>query len=100
MSTPAGPSLVDLLERIRALSDRSLQALPRARVVPAAAPLDLRIAGRVLLHSGLVGLVAGALGAVFFAALELAQRVLLEGLGGLEPLRAGGERVVPSDPNM
>ncbi len=67
----------------------------RVGVVPADAPLDLHIAGRVLLHSGLVGLVAGALGAAFFAALELAQRVLLEGLAGLEPLRAGGERVVP-----
>ncbi len=100
MSPSPAPPILDLLARIRALSDRSLQALRRASFLPAAAPLDLRIAGRVLLHSGLVGLVAGALGALFFASLELGQRLLLGGLAGLEPLRAGGERVVASDPNL
>ena len=94
MSTPPGPPILDLLARIRALSDRSLQALRRVWVTPAGEPLDLRIAGRVLLHSGLVGLVAGALGALFFAALELGQRLLLERIGGLEVLHAGAERVV------
>jgi CIC family chloride channel protein len=82
--------------RLRALSGRSLQAL---RDMTGAGPeptLDLRIAGRVLLHSGLVGAVVGALGAAFFAALELGQRLLLEGLAGLDLLHAGGERVVPS----
>jgi len=96
MSIPSGPQLTDLLARLRALSGRSFQALRRAGFVPADSPLDLHIAGRVLLHSGLVGLVAGLLGAAFFAGLELGQRVLLEGLGGLAPLRAGGETVVPS----
>jgi len=57
MSPSPAPPILDLLARIRALSDRSLQALRRASFLPAAAPLDLRIAGRVLLHSGLVGLV-------------------------------------------
>lgn len=58
---------------------------------PSAVPLDLRILGRTLLHAALVGLLAGVLGAAFFAALELAQRVLLEGLAGYVPLRAKGE---------
>jgi CIC family chloride channel protein len=35
--------------------------------------------------------VAGFIGALFFAALEVAQRALLEGLGGHAPLRAQGE---------
>jgi CIC family chloride channel protein len=97
------PSIFNLLRSLgdrslgalRLVGDRSLDAL---RLVGAAAPepLDLRIAGRVLLHSGLVGLVAGGLGALFFAALEVGQRLLVEGLAGLELLRAGGERVVPS----
>jgi CIC family chloride channel protein len=62
---------------------------------PSAAPLDLRILGRTLLHAALVGLLAGVLGAAFFAALEVAQRVLLEGLAGYVPLRAKGETFLP-----
>ncbi|WP_242353144.1 chloride channel protein [Anaeromyxobacter sp. SG64] len=58
------------------------------------APLELRIAGRVLLHAAVVGLLAGVVGAAFFAALELGQRVLLHGLAGFEPARARGEVVV------
>jgi chloride channel protein, CIC family len=55
-----------------------------------AAPLDLRIVGRTLLHAGLVGVAAGLVGAAFFASLEIAQRYLL-GIAGFEPLRARGE---------
>ncbi len=62
---------------------------------PSAAPLDLRILGRTLLHAALVGLLAGAVGAAFFAALEVAQRFLLEGLAGYVPLRAKGETFLP-----
>jgi CIC family chloride channel protein len=57
----------------------------------AAPPLDLPILGRVLLHSALVGVVAGLLGAAFFASLEVAQRFLLSGLAGYTPARAVGE---------
>ena len=57
-------------------------------------PLDLRIAGRTLLHAGAVGIVAGLIGAAFFASLELAQRLLLGTLAGFEPLRASGETFV------
>lgn len=62
----------------------------------AGAPLDLRIVGRTLLHAGLVGLIAGLVGAGFFATLEWGQRLLLEGLAGFEPLRAHGERITGS----
>lgn len=56
------------------------------------APLDLRIVGRTLLQAGLVGVVAGLIGAAFFASLEVAQRFLMSGLAGFATLRARGER--------
>jgi chloride channel protein, CIC family len=56
-----------------------------------ATPVDLRIVGRTLLHAALVGVVAGLVGAAFFAALELVQRLLLESLVGYRVLRASGE---------
>ena len=55
-----------------------------------APPLDLRILGRTLLHTATVGLAAGLVGAVFFAALEYAQS-FSEHLAGDAPLRAHGE---------
>ena len=39
----------------------------------ARAPLELRLVGRTLLHAALVGAAAGAVGALFFYGLELAQ---------------------------
>ncbi len=57
-----------------------------------AGPLDLRLAGRVLLHAAVVGAGAGLLGAGFFASLEWLQRLLLEELAGYVPLRAFGEQ--------
>jgi CIC family chloride channel protein len=62
-----------------------------ATVLRDAAPVDLRIVGRTLLHAALVGAAAGLIGAAFFAGLELLQRLLLEDLGGYRPLRAHGE---------
>lgn len=56
-----------------------------------AAPLDLRILGRTLLHAAAVGIIAGLLGGAFFAALEVTQRLLLEGIAGYAPARARGE---------
>ncbi len=55
------------------------------------APVDLRLIGRTLFHTAMVGVAAGLLGAAFFAALEFAQHVLLDDLAGYVPLRAHGE---------
>jgi CIC family chloride channel protein len=65
---------------------------------PGVAPLELRIVGRTLLQAALVGGVAGVLGAAFFAALEVAQRLLLEGITGYAPLRAYGETYLRTEP--
>ncbi len=62
----------------------------------AAAPLDLRILGRTLLHAATVGLGAGLIGAGFFVCLEVVQRLLLEDLCGYVPLRAHGEGLLPA----
>ena len=59
-----------------------------------APPLDLRLLGRTLLHTALVGLAAGLIGAGFFAGLEYTQDILLGHLGGYAPLRAHGERLL------
>jgi CIC family chloride channel protein len=61
-------------------------------LLAAAAPIDLRIVGRTLLHAALVGAAAGLVGALFFAALEMIERLLLGTLAGYETLRAGGEK--------
>jgi len=61
--------------------------------------LDLRFLGRMLLHAALVGAVAGTIGSLFFVALEVVQRYLLEDLAGYLPLRAHGESVMPSAPS-
>jgi CIC family chloride channel protein len=72
---------------------RSL-ALARALWAAPASPLDLRLLGRTLLHAALVGCCAGLVGAAFFAALEVGQTVLLEGLAGYVPARARGEALL------
>lgn len=60
-----------------------------------ATPVDLRLVGRTLLHAALVGVAAGLMGAAFFAALELVQRLVLELFAGYRVLRAAGETFVP-----
>lgn len=75
-------------------------ATPRERrflapLLDAAAPIDLRIVGRTLLHAAVVGLGAGIIGALFFVALEGVQRLLLEDIAGYIPLRAQGEGLWP-----
>ena len=62
-----------------------------ATILREAAPADLRLVGRTLLHAAMVGAAAGLIGAGFFAALEVIQRFLLEDLGGYRLLRAHGE---------
>ncbi len=59
--------------------------------------LDLRYLGRVLLHSALVGALAGLVGTAFYYGLELVQRAVLENGAGYAPLRALGERVIQDD---
>lgn len=66
-----------------------------APLLEAAAPIDLRILGRTLLHAAVVGLGAGIIGAVFFVGLEVVQRLLLEDICGYVPLRAAGEGMFP-----
>jgi len=65
-----------------------------------AAPGDLRIVGRMLLHAAIVGVAAGLMGAAFFAGLEIVQRLILEDLGGYRPLRAHGETFLPEITNL
>src|SRR3954453_2580089 len=60
-----------------------------------AAPAGPRIVRRTLLHADLGGVAAGLMGAAFFAALEVVQRLILEDLGGYRPLRAHGETFLP-----
>ena len=66
-----------------------------ATILKEAAPADLRIVGRMLFHAAIVGVAAGLMGAAFFAALEVVQRLILEDLGGYRPLRAHGETFLP-----
>jgi len=66
-----------------------------APLLEAAAPIDLRILGRTLLHAAVVGLGAGIIGTVFFVGLEVVQRLLLEDICGYVPLRAAGEGMFP-----
>ncbi|MEO6952857.1 MAG: chloride channel protein [Polyangia bacterium] len=65
----------------------SLLTLLRTR----GAPLDLQVLGRTLMHTAVVGLAAGLIGAAFFACLEYAQRFVLQDIAGYLPLRASGE---------
>jgi CIC family chloride channel protein len=68
------------------------------RIEPAAA-LDLNLLRRVLLHAALVGVAAGAVGALFFASVEWTQHLLLERLAGYHPLHAMGETLHLGEPN-
>jgi CIC family chloride channel protein len=68
-------------------------------ILKEAAPADLRIVGRMLFHAAIVGVASGLMGAAFFAALEVVQRLILEDLGGYRPLRAYGETFLPEITN-
>lgn len=58
------------------------------------APVDLRLVGRTLTQTAIVGLIAGLIGAGFFALLEYGQWLLLEVFAGYRPLRAHGEQLI------
>lgn len=75
--------------RLPSLGKWDVSLLPSA-LFPAA-PLDLRIVGRTLLHAALVGVAAGLVGAGLFAVVEYIQVVVLEQFVGYRPLRAFGE---------
>lgn len=77
-----------LRQRIQVYARRGGR-IPQA--LSALAPLDLRIVGRVVLQSVLVGVAAGLLGALFFFLLEYTQTLVLERGVGYIPLRAQGE---------
>jgi CIC family chloride channel protein len=82
-----------------ALSERA--ARPRAfsvlRLGAAAVPeLEFKNLGRMLLHAALVGALTGLVGSLFFLALEIVQRLLLEDMVGYKPLKAHGEALMPS----
>src|SRR6188472_3375637 len=95
MSTPPPPVEPAQAKSERRAGKRAGRQSPLAAALGAVAPpLDLRILGRTLLHTALVGFVAGLLGAAFFAGLEYTQAFLLERLAGYAPLRAHGERIV------
>lgn len=55
---------------------------------------ELRAIGRVVMHALAVGLTVGALSCVFYTILALAERALLEGIAGYEPLRPAGEHAL------
>ena len=80
------------LPRLRALN-RARNAFSLQAVWNELTPLDLRFVGRTLLHTALVGLAAGFIGAAFFWVLEVITVFLLEQLAGYRPLRAHGESI-------
>src|SRR5580692_936037 len=88
LPAPRAPSqsVLDLLP----ISRRRIQALARLGSTERS-PIAFQILGRILLHAALVGVAAGLFGSVFVAALDLAQRGVLEVLAGYLPLRAAGE---------
>jgi len=95
------------MSRGRALVDRLFaggkafwgrHSVPIPGLLAESAPLDLRIVGRTLLHAALVGVAAGVVGAAFFVALEMVQRLVLEELAGYQPLRAHGEQFAAGGP--
>ncbi|HEY2510071.1 MAG TPA: chloride channel protein [Polyangiaceae bacterium] len=60
-------------------------------------PIAFQLLGRMLLHTALVGVAAGLAGSLFFAGVELVQRLVLESSAGYVPLRAAGERVTSGE---
>lgn len=95
MSTPPSPADNGSVADERRANKRSGRTSPLAAALGAVTPpLDLRILGRTLLHTALVGFGAGLIGAGFFAGLEYTQAFLLERVAGYTPLRAHGEKIV------
>lgn len=68
-----------------------MRSAPLAPFTKALRSAELRAVGRVVLHALGVGLAVGAVACAFYAILGLAERAILEGIGGYEPLRPAGE---------
>jgi chloride channel protein, CIC family len=75
---------------LRSVPGRWLARLRRVRARPG--PIDLQHLGRTLLHASVVGAAAGVVTALFSAAVEQVQHLLLTRLAGYSFLRAAGER--------
>lgn len=67
-----------------------MRPAPLAPFTKALRSAELRAVGRVVLHALGVGLAVGIVACAFYTILGLAERALLEGLGGYEPLRPAG----------
>jgi chloride channel protein, CIC family len=62
-----------------------------AAIFREAAPLDLRVVGRILIHATVVGAAAGLLACLVYYALEVVQLFVIDHLTGYGSLRAAGE---------
>jgi CIC family chloride channel protein len=69
----------------------AVRPAPLSSLTKALRSAELRAIGRVVLHALGVGVGVGVGACVFFAFLGVAERVLLQGLAGYEPLRPAGE---------
>jgi CIC family chloride channel protein len=75
---------------------RELTRRIRTAVLAARGPIPVQLLGRTLLRAALVGVAAGLVGSLFFAGVEVVQRVVLEQWCGYVPLPAAGERITSS----
>lgn len=62
-----------------------------AAIIQDAAPLDLQLLGRVLIHAIVVGAAAGAMACLLYYVLEVAHELILGRTTGYETMRAAGE---------
>src|SRR5688572_16288442 len=87
---------------VRRRTGRTAEATRRLDIAMAPKPIrsvtaalrsdEFRAIGRVVLHAIGVGLVVGLVACAFYALLAVAERLLLEGIAGYEPLRPAGEQ--------
>ncbi len=71
-----------------------MRPAPLTSLTKALRSAELRAIGRVVLHALAVGLAVGAGACLFYMLLAGAERALLEGLAGYEPLRSAGEHAM------
>ena len=73
---------------------RRVRPAPLTSLSNALRSAELRAIGRVVMHALAVGLAVGAGACLFYTLLAVAERALLEGLAGYEPLRSAGEHAM------
>lgn len=71
-----------------------MRTAPLTSLTKALRSAELRAIGKVVMHALAVGLAVGAGACLFYMLLAIAERALLEGLGGYEPLRSAGEHAM------